>query len=333
MTQVDDILASFFSPQAGQARRQWLDAQTNALMYYVPPEIRPQLNAVASMTPVAAYGDSVAASRRMMDGTASPGERWQAAGDMAAGVLGLVAPGYIAGKAGAPLANALGEIVTGYGGPARNALADFGASEDGGVNLNGKTWFHGTPDARAVKSGGFERGRAVYMTDDPRIAGTYADPRRAWDYQRAEPEVLRLTSSPERVVDINAAGDTFKGINADAVAAGLRASGVPEEQITEAIDGARRSDGRLSTANLEDILRKFDFQAADISRVRDSYTNAEKARPATVRMVLSPELITILKKYGALPAAFMAGAAMQPGQAQAGPATPPRAEMGASGRW
>jgi hypothetical protein len=162
---VENYLSSFFSPEAGQARRAWLDRQTNALMYYVPPEMRPQLDAIAGMTPVAAYGDSVAASRRMMADGATPYQRGQAAGDMAAGVLGIVAPGYIAGRAGAPLANALGEVVMGYSAGPRNALADFGAAEDGGIRL-----WHGSPhDWKAERLVRMPDGSTQYIEGMPDV--------------------------------------------------------------------------------------------------------------------------------------------------------------------
>jgi hypothetical protein len=125
----------FLSQGAGQARRKWLDEKTAGLMYFVPPELRPYLDAAASMTPAAAYGDSVAASRRMLDKGATAYDRGKAAGDMAASVLGIVAPMAMAGQAGAPLAQAVEEGLLNYSAGPRNALADFGASEDGAMRV------------------------------------------------------------------------------------------------------------------------------------------------------------------------------------------------------
>lgn len=65
--------------------------------------------------------------------------------------------------------------------------------------------YHGTPDARGIylpevsRNGlpGFQPGiwrkpTSFYASDSPRVARTYADDTRAWDYQKAEPMVIPL---------------------------------------------------------------------------------------------------------------------------------------------
>jgi hypothetical protein len=274
-------LMDFLSADAGQARRQWLDRKTADAMHYVPPEIRPQLNALAGLTPVAAYGDSVAASRRMMDTGATPYERGQAAGDMAAGVLGIVAPGYIAGKAGAPIANALGEVVMGYSGPARNALSDFGADEFGGMKL-----WHVAPKKYT--------GGDLLSLYEQRGDKAYADFAKRW---------------PD--------GADLAQYHAHRVFA--------FDDLEEAAKYAKYKRGNLLEINADDLDVRVDNLEIPYGR-KQGFPYVEDRIPA--------EVITILKKYGLAGLAAMAGAgAMQPGQAQAGPATPPAPQQRANGTW
>lgn len=270
----------FFSQEAGQARRKWLDEQTAGLMTYFPPELRPWLDVAASMTPVAAYGDSVEASRRMLADGATAYDRGKAAGDMAAGVLGIVAPMAMAGKAGAPLADAVTEGLMNYSAGPRNALADFAQAEDGGIRL-----WHVAPK----KYNGGDLLSLYEQSGDK----AYAKFAKRW---------------PE--------GADLAPYHAHRVFA--------FDNLEEAQKYAAAKRGKVLEINADGLDVKVDNLEIPYGR-KQGFPYVDDRIPA--------DLITILKKYGALPAAMMGAAAMQPGQAQAGPATPPRAEMGASGRW
>jgi hypothetical protein len=144
----------------------------------------------------------------------------------------------------------------------------------------------------------------VFLSDNPNVARTYADPRRAWDYQGAEPEVFRAMTSPERVLDIDAKGADFRGISVDAVKSGLIKAGIPESEVSARISAAaaRRNDNRISTNDLIDIVRGLGFDAADIANVRDTYNATAKAPKSTVRMMFNPSQINIPNLAPSLPA-------------------------------
>lgn len=86
-----------------------------------------------------------------------------------------------------------------------------------------KVWYHGTPDSRGIRDEGFktQMERAGQVDDDPRkafffsespaTAKTYADDSRAFDYQNAEPELMRLHLSPGNQASIDWGGRPFRG--------------------------------------------------------------------------------------------------------------------------
>lgn len=288
-------LGEFLSPEAGQARRKWLN---ESLGQFIPPELRGWVGAGAELNPVTNMERAGAAAQRMTAPGQSGWDRMAAAGDMASNmgaVLAPVAAAKMAGPAGADAANAIVEALTAAS-PMKGAVDDFLVDEFGGVGLNRYPFYHGTPDGREVRAaGGFTDSKPVFLSDNRAVARTYADPRRAWDYQGAEPEVFTAMTSPERVLDINAGGTDFRGISAEAVKRGLLEAGIPEDEVVSrvAAAAARRSDGRISTNDLANIVRGLGFDAADIANVRDTYNATAKAPKSTVRMMFNPSQIKL----------------------------------------
>lgn len=85
----------------------------------------------------------------------------------------------------------------------------FGESKVGS-SFNPKIVYHGSPDARDIKSSGeFKNNhggrKGFFFSSSHRVASTYADDRRAWDYQRAEPAVIPVYLRIENpmIVDAN----------------------------------------------------------------------------------------------------------------------------------
>lgn len=68
--------------------------------------------------------------------------------------------------------------------------------------------YHGSPDVRGILQHGFKpsshRGDAYFFTDNAQVANTYADDRRAFDYQNAEPHVLPMYLSLQNPLLIDA---------------------------------------------------------------------------------------------------------------------------------
>jgi hypothetical protein len=78
-----------------------------------------------------------------------------------------------------------------------------------------KVVYHGTPDMRKIWQMGFKasspRGSVFFATDRADMAESYADPKRAWDYQNAEEGVIPFYLSIQNPMLIDAQGQTWKG--------------------------------------------------------------------------------------------------------------------------
>jgi hypothetical protein len=269
-------LFDYFAPQPGMERAN------------IAPMIRPEgmsgLEAITS-------GQAQLALPGMFTGALTGAA--QAADAPRAAYAGQIPMADMAGEAG----NVAGLLTMGGLGAAGRGVMDYDPTMVSmGVDLNRFPFYHGTPDARDVRAaGGFAEGKPVFLSDNPSVARTYADPRRAWDYQGAEPEVFKAMTSPQRVLDIDAGGSDFRGISADAVKRGLVKAGIAEDDASARIAAAaaRRTDARISTNDLADIVRGLGFDAADIANVRDTYNATAKAPKSTVRMMFSPSQINI----------------------------------------
>ena len=224
----------------------------------------------------------------------APEPSWGPLGGLANILLeGFQAPGNA--LAGRPVT--LGEVYGTAGVAALGGTAvPVPANALGSTALNRFPFYHGTPDGRAVRAaGGFtaKPGEPVFLSDARSVASTYADPRRAWDYQGAVPEVFTAKTSPQKVLDIDAGGSDFRGIDAEAVRRGLINAGIPEADVAERLATVLRSDGRISTNNLSKIVQGLGFDAADIANVRDTYNATAKAKKSTVRMMFNTDQIAI----------------------------------------
>jgi hypothetical protein len=138
--------------------------------------------------------------------------------------------------------------------------------------------------------------KPVFATPDRRTAATYADDTRAFDYQRAEPAIVSMQSSPQRILDVNAGGSDFRGISLERVKNGFNDAGITDAEIDDAISRyivAPRSDGKVSTNDLSAVSQSLGFDAVDIANVRDAYNNNNRASPATVRMLFNSDQINI----------------------------------------
>ena len=334
-------LWDFFSHEAGQDRRRWLDGKMrdagNALSYFIPPDARPHASAAVELggmfNPVNDIGDAMSAGR---DG------RW---GDMVLST-GVAAAPAVAGKVAKAynprmaddVAEWLEEALMGLSvNPTRASLdtmaGDFIADETGAMG-----WFHGSPDGRDIRAAkGFEpRSKTVsritdrqrydelqemmeaarlsgdedtylklmdeavglraetqipaplFASNERAVANTYADDTRAWDYQNADPEVFELDLEPDKVLTVNAAGDTFRGISEARVRKALEDSGIPKEQVDAAFDAnvTRTRGGKITTDDLTGIVDGFGFDAVDVANVIDTYNG--KGQRSTVRMLMDP---------------------------------------------
>lgn len=380
-------LMDFFSPEAGQQRRNWLDAQLGGMWEYVPPELRPWMGVANEMNPVVSMERAGGSARAVADPNVQGWDKVAAAGDMASNMANTIAPVVLGSSGAVSAANAVEEALMGFSAASPMAFAarDFATDEFGGVKVNwrdapelatsldgavaergaqimdmlrsgrgaevtdamldmgdaatnarltewlnanydlpmdgaariararemgfnpGKTWFHGTPDARGMETGfatAYERAvperprsGPYFLTDNRSVARTYADDTRAMDYQGAEPRVLSLYSRTDAPLTIDAQGDNFRGIELDYVDQAMRekfGSGPMLDNYLREADRLRagEDEGRISTDALAAIARRFGgSDVVDVRNVRDTYTGDGPV--STVRMFRDPTSVRL----------------------------------------
>jgi hypothetical protein len=139
--------------------------------------------------------------------------------------------------------------------------------------------YHGSPDAREVLSQGFSRQtqnimrdggdwadgapRPIFTTNVRKVADTYADDERAWDYQNADPATIELLRRQGNDATVNAGGARFRGIDEDRVAAG---TGADMSRYRGQVQ-----DGEVSTDGISVMLSDMGLDGAEIRSVVDDY--------------------------------------------------------------
>lgn len=125
----------------------------------------------------------------------------------------------------------------------------------------------------------------VFLSASRATASTYADDRRALDFQNAEPAVFRVLSECEPAVMIDAGGETFRGLRWGQVEAGLRRAGLPADDVKRTLTQAlgRDADARIRVADLGAALWLHGVNLVDVRNVVDTHTG--KGQPDVVRMV------------------------------------------------
>lgn len=134
----------------------------------------------------------------------------------------------------------------------------------------------------------------VFLTNNIAVAKTYADPRRAFDYQKAQEKVISVKVNCSNRVVIDATGLSFKMIPVDKIVNGFVNSGLDEENIDELIKkfNYHARGNVVKTDVIAAIASWLGFDCVDVIGVLDSY-NVGKIK-STVRMVLKPSIIEIL---------------------------------------
>ena len=165
----------FFSREAGQKRRAWLDETVN---YFTPPELRGPLGLLNEANPVTSMERASTASQTMLAPETSGWGRVAAGGDMLSNMAGVVAPAMVAGKAGMPAVNAIEEGLLGWAPGMPAAAGNFVADEFGGLRL-----YHGSPhdfdkfsmDKIGTGEGAQAYGHGLYFAENEGVARNYRD--------------------------------------------------------------------------------------------------------------------------------------------------------------
>lgn len=136
----------------------------------------------------------------------------------------------------------------------------------------------------------------IFLTNKYDVAKTYADPKRAFDYQGAEETILTVTVDTGRILTVDAAGSDFRGIDLDKVMNALAKSGISPEKSKKLLMmfNPRIRNDKLSTDALAVIGHMFNFDTIDVLNVLDSYQIGKTK--SVVRMVFNPSRIKVINK-------------------------------------
>lgn len=138
--------------------------------------------------------------------------------------------------------------------------------------------------------------KPVFLTDKFSVAKTYADPKRAFDYQNATEKVYEVEVNCNKIVNISAIGDRFRFISFDKVKQGFVNSGISEEEIDKLISMFNYhtpNNKGIRTDDIAAIGNWLEFDCIDVIGVLDSYHGGTVK--STVRMVLDPTKVKIKK--------------------------------------
>jgi hypothetical protein len=139
--------------------------------------------------------------------------------------------------------------------------------------------------------------KPIYFTKNRAVASTYADPKRAFDYQGSKPRILQVKIDDSgKILEVPAHGQRVRMINADFVKAALRDSGISEEEINKYFDMFPNAvtNNRMSAETIGIITQLLGFDIVDVLGVLDSYHGG--SIKSTVRMVFDPSRIRDLPR-------------------------------------
>lgn len=137
--------------------------------------------------------------------------------------------------------------------------------------------------------------KPIYFTDKSSVANTYADPKRAFDYQASEPKLLQVEINANgKILRVPAQGQRFRMINADYVKNAFKNSGISEEEINKYFDMFPQNirNNQMSAETIGIIAQLLGFDIVDVIGVLDSYEGG--SIKSTVRMVFDPQRIKII---------------------------------------
>lgn len=138
--------------------------------------------------------------------------------------------------------------------------------------------------------------KPLFLSDVYSVAKTYANPRRALDYQGAEEKVYEVDVNCNKIAKIVAIGDRFRFISIDKVKRGFINSGVSEDEIDNLIAQFNyyvSNKNGIQTDVIAAIGNWLEFDCIDVVGVLDSHEGGNTK--STVRMVLDPTTVRIKK--------------------------------------
>lgn len=138
--------------------------------------------------------------------------------------------------------------------------------------------------------------KPIFLSDKFKVAKTYADSKRSFDYQNSIEKVFNVETYCSKIVRIVAPGEPFRFLNIEKVKNSFIGAGVSEQVIEDTIKmftfHSNESKG-IQTDLIAAIGSWLDFDCIDVVGVLDSYQGGKDK--STVRMVLDSSKIKIIK--------------------------------------
>lgn len=135
----------------------------------------------------------------------------------------------------------------------------------------------------------------IFLSDKKNVASTYADPKRAFDYQGAVEKVYEVKVNCSKKAIVFASGQRFRFLNIDPVKKGFVDSGQSEETINNLIAmfnyNVKNKRG-IETDKIGAIAHYLGYDCVDVVGVLDSYHGGKTK--STVKMVFDPSNIKII---------------------------------------
>lgn len=271
-------ILDFFSQEAGQRRRKWLNETVNdGLSYYIPPNLRPAVQATAQMNPIQGMHDAMQASGVVFDPEQTAEARKRAAIDMGFEVAMALTPAALASRGYLTPVQGVMESLLG-GSPAQEQITQDAANLLSDVKYAGRSAAEG--DLRGVfdalspsrEARGLSADVTLFRGQSP-IPGTEAQLERAVD---AVPEVENVLPylTPEEAATV-----TYR--TAPNLEAAFRATNT-DDLIGAAVGGSpklgwyRESGAALNTV-FEDDTRRFATLLAALSPQTSVEMNMQNA--------------------------------------------------------
>ena len=166
------------------------------------------------------------------------------------------------------------------------------ARESGDDNL-----YHKYLDLVSKFKSNYNMRKPIFVTNDYGVAKTYADPRRAFDYQNSKEKLLKVKTNDGKTVTIVATGDRFRFIEVSKVKRGFVNAGVNGDEFDKVLNSLNfylKDKTRIKTDMIAAIGDWFNFDFIDVLGVLDSYEGGSVK--STVRMIFNPSDVKIINE-------------------------------------
>jgi len=138
--------------------------------------------------------------------------------------------------------------------------------------------------------------KPIYFTNSQTVARTYADEKRAFDYQNSISSIIKVIIDDNgNILTIPAYGESFRGIKVDIVKKALNENGISDEITNKYLSmfaNYINKNNTITSETLSIIAQLLKFDIIDVIGVLDSYHGGNIK--STIRIVFDPNRIKIV---------------------------------------